>query len=62
MIAVAQAETKNVRAALACYRANSLVGYEASMEYAFNDACAAYKNKLTQQSLRQLRRAIQLKT
>ena len=62
MIAVAQAETKNVRAALACYRANSLVGYEASMEYAFNDACAAYKNKLTQQSVRQLRRAIRLKT
>ena len=40
--------------ALRYAQANSLVGYEPSMEYVFCESTAAYKEALTKQSLRRL--------
>lgn len=51
---IAHAESRNVKRALRYAQANSLVGYEPSMEYVFCESTAAYKEALTKQSLRRL--------
>ncbi|MBE6570198.1 MAG: hypothetical protein E7658_08295 [Ruminococcaceae bacterium] len=48
---IAEAETENVAAALECWREDSSIGFEASMEYVFNDVFAAWKNNETERSL-----------
>ena len=47
-------ETDNVMLALSCWEEDSSIGFEASMEYAFNDLTAAWKNEETKRSLEQL--------
>lgn len=53
---IAGAETMNVSEALACWQENSSIGFEASMEYAFNDVLVQWKNAETQRSLIRLER------
>ncbi|MDO5478726.1 MAG: hypothetical protein Q4G23_06120 [Clostridia bacterium] len=51
---IASRETENVELALTCWAEDSLIGFEASMEYAFNDVVAKWKNSETQLSLKML--------
>lgn len=51
---IAKAETENVAIALTCWEEDSSIGFEASMEYAFNDEFAHWKNSETERSLRLL--------
>lgn len=51
MNTVAQQEAKNVARALECQQMDSRLGFEASMEYVFDPDTAAWKNKVTQESL-----------
>lgn len=52
----AEEETENVLRALECWRVDSSIGFEASMEYAFDDAAAEWKNRETERSLERLER------
>lgn len=54
---IALRERKNVKKALSLFRKDSLLGYEPSMEYAFDEETAAYKLGLMAQSLRRMERA-----
>jgi len=51
MNTVALQETQNVTKALECQQEDSRLGFEASMEYVFDPDTAAWKNKVTQESL-----------
>lgn len=51
---IAAQETENVAAALKCWEEDSSIGFEASMEYAFNDVFAEWKNAETERSLQRL--------
>ena len=51
MNTVALQETQNVTRALECQQVDSRLGFEASMEYVFDPDTAAWKNKVTQESL-----------
>jgi len=51
---IAAQETENVAAALKCWGEDSSIGFEASMEYAFNDVFAEWKNAETERSLQRL--------
>lgn len=51
MNTVALQETQNVAQALECQQVDSRLGFEASMEYVFDPDTAAWKNKVTQESL-----------
>ena len=51
MNTVALKETQNVAKALECQQEDSRLGFEASMEYVFDPDTAAWKNKVTQESL-----------
>lgn len=51
---IAERETENVALALTCWEEDSLIGYEASMEYVFNDVAAEWKNSETRLSLEML--------
>lgn len=55
---VAKHETDNVAYALECQRQDSRLGFEASMEYVFNQATAEWKNKTTKDSLDLLEKEI----
>jgi len=54
MRAIAERETENVSVALGCWEEDSLIGFEASMEYGFNDVFAEWKNSETRLSLEML--------
>jgi hypothetical protein len=58
MVAIAKAEDENVDVALGCWQEDSALGFEASMEYAFNDLTAAWKKEETQRSLERIRNFI----
>lgn len=51
---IAEEETRNVAEAVRCWETNSLVGFECSMEYAFDGARAEYKDRLTEEALREI--------
>jgi len=51
---IAARETDNVALALTCWEEDSCIGFEASMEYAFNDKAAEWKNSETRLSLEML--------
>lgn len=51
MKALAKTETENVSLALSCWEEDSSLGFEASMEYAFNNVFAEWKAKETEKSL-----------
>ena len=51
---VAEKETENVTVALSCWQEDSRIGFEASMEYAFNDEFADWKCRETELSLKLL--------
>ena len=51
---VAALETENVSLALTCWKEDSSIGFEASMEYVFNDEFAKWKNAETVKSLKRL--------
>ena len=51
---IAAAESENVKEALECWKEDSNIGFEPSMEYAFNDAFAQWKESETERSLKQL--------
>jgi len=53
---IAAQETENVAAALKCWEEDSSIGFEASMEYAFNDVFAEWKNAETERSLQRMKR------
>ena len=57
MVAIAKAEDENVDIALGCWQEDSALGFEASMEYAFNDLTAAWKKEETQRSLENFTRS-----
>jgi len=48
---IAAKEIENVKAALRCWEEDSRIGFEASMEYAFDDVSAAWKIGETERSL-----------
>jgi hypothetical protein len=58
MRSVAEAETRNVNYALELHKNDSRLGFEASMEYVFDQAAAEWKNKTTQDSLDLLEKEI----
>ena len=51
-------ETENTNAAVEYWRQDSSIGFEASMEYVFNDEMAAWKNAETKRSLEMLDRLV----
>lgn len=51
---IAARETENTALALTCWEEDSSIGFEASMEYAFNDIMAEWKNSETKLSLEML--------
>ena len=51
---IAQEETDNVYLALTCWEEDSSIGFEASMEYVFDDVFAEWKNAETKRSLERL--------
>ena len=51
MRAVARAEIENVAVALECWHEDSSIGFEASMEYVFNDEFAEWKLKEMDRSI-----------
>jgi len=50
----ARAETENVAKAMEFHLEDSRIGFEATMEYVFDPEFAAWKNTITEESLRQL--------
>lgn len=55
MTEIAEKESENVARALACQRADSRLGFEASSEYMFDPEIAAWKERVTAESLSLLR-------
>ena len=51
MKSLAERENENVRLALSCWEEDSSLGFEASMEYAFSDVFAEWKERETEKSL-----------
>jgi len=58
---IAAAETENVALALTCWEEDSSIGYEPTMEYAFNRDYAEWKNGETKRSLEQMEKEIREK-
>jgi hypothetical protein len=52
---IAAAEDENTDIGLACWREDSLIGFECSIEYAFNDLTAQWKKNESQVSLQKIR-------
>ena len=52
MQALAEREIENARAALACYEADTSIGFEASMEYRFSPVHVAWKIDIARESAR----------
>lgn len=55
MVKIAKAEDENTDIGLTCWREDSLIGFEGSMEYSFNDLVANWKKNETQISLERIR-------
>ena len=55
MVQIAKAEDENTDIGLTCWREDSVIGFECSLEYAFNDLTAQWKKNETQKSLEKIR-------
>ncbi|MBO5837157.1 MAG: hypothetical protein J6Q92_04610, partial [Oscillospiraceae bacterium] len=56
MVQIAKAEDENTDIGLTCWQEDSLIGFEGSMEYSFNDLVAQWKKNETQVSLEKIRK------